>query len=95
MQGFGKKLKELRECRGWTQEELAQETGISRVSLARMETDVQVPSWPTVLALAKALGVGCDAFPDVAKSLKGSEKRSAPAKGKSGQKQKPAHGRPS
>jgi transcriptional regulator with XRE-family HTH domain len=82
MQSFGKKLKELREGRGWTQEELAQKTGISRTSLARMETDAQVPSWPSVFALASALGVASDTFPDVAKSLRGTEKRPPPKKPK-------------
>jgi transcriptional regulator with XRE-family HTH domain len=51
------KVKALRERRGWTQEQLAKQAGISRVYLARLETARQDPSLSTLEKLAKALGV--------------------------------------
>ncbi len=99
MQSFGKKLKELREGLGWTQADLSQKAGISRTSLARMETDVQVPSWPAVVDLARALGVSCEAFPTTPRSQgpkaarsRDAAKKQAPANGKSGHKRKPVRG---
>ncbi len=84
---FGLALKQLREQAGMTQEQLAQRVGMNRPHLALLETDEAVPKWPTVLALAKALGVDCTAFPDVAIALKkspraGAAKKSANRKGK-------------
>lgn len=80
MSTFGLKLKELRHQAGLTQEELSEKAGIDRTTLARLETDVSVPAWPTVLLLAKTLGVSCEEFPDVANSLKGADKRHRPAR---------------
>jgi transcriptional regulator with XRE-family HTH domain len=62
MASFGKILKALREKAGLTQAELSERAGINRTSLARLETDVFTPAWPTVQSLAKALGVSCEAF---------------------------------
>jgi DNA-binding XRE family transcriptional regulator len=59
---FGERLKQLRVAAGMTQEELAKKAKIARVTLARLETNVFGPSWQTALMLAKALGVGCEAF---------------------------------
>jgi transcriptional regulator with XRE-family HTH domain len=60
--GFAHRLKALREAAGLTQEQLAERTGLYKFSIAKLEQGVQEPSWPTVLALAKALGVDCRAF---------------------------------
>ena len=62
MLGFGKKLKVLREKAGISQEELASRAGIHRVQVNRLEAETSVPSWPTVQAIAKALGVSCEVF---------------------------------
>jgi transcriptional regulator with XRE-family HTH domain len=62
MQTFGQTLKRLRSERQLTQEELAEAAGIGRVTLARLETDKAVATWPTVRALAKALGISCQVF---------------------------------
>jgi transcriptional regulator with XRE-family HTH domain len=49
-----------RAYRGMTQENLAAAVGISRVSLARIETGVQEPRAGTFLAIAAALGTTCE-----------------------------------
>jgi hypothetical protein len=36
-----------------------------------------VPTWPTVLALARTLGVSCEEFPDVATALRGPRRKPA------------------
>lgn len=59
---FGRTLKELRERAGISQDALARRADVSRSTLARLETDKAIPSWPTVRALAKALGTTCQAF---------------------------------
>ena len=55
--GFACRLKTLREAAGLTQAQLADRTGYYRFTLAKLEQGVQEPTWPTVLALAAALGV--------------------------------------
>jgi transcriptional regulator with XRE-family HTH domain len=55
-------LKELREAAGLTQPQLAEKAGLSKAGIADIEQGRRVPSWDTVLALATALGVSCEAF---------------------------------
>jgi transcriptional regulator with XRE-family HTH domain len=62
---FADRLRALREARGFSQYELAKRSGLSKQTLSRLEMDT-VPSWPTVQALARALGVSCEAFQDEA-----------------------------
>jgi transcriptional regulator with XRE-family HTH domain len=59
---FGARLQELRECAGLTQPQLAERVGLGGRQLSRLETGVNDATWPTVIALAKALGVECTAF---------------------------------
>jgi transcriptional regulator with XRE-family HTH domain len=59
---FGQLLRGIREKKKMTQQALADASGLSRVQIARLETDVQSPSWEAVKNLCRALGVGCDAF---------------------------------
>jgi transcriptional regulator with XRE-family HTH domain len=59
---FGKRLKRLREQIGLTQQQLADQTKTHRITIVKLEQDVYGPTWATVQALAKALGVGCSAF---------------------------------
>ncbi len=59
---FGQLLRGIREEKELTQQALADASGLSRVEIARLETDVRSPSWETVKNLCRALGVGCDAF---------------------------------
>ncbi len=52
------KVKQLRNKRGWTQEELAKKAGISRVSVARIEAGMRKnPDLSTRKKLAKAFKV--------------------------------------
>jgi len=46
-------VKELRTARGWTQEELAKATGVSRQSINSIERNRYVPSLPLALTFAR------------------------------------------
>ena len=59
---FAGRLRELREAAGLTQGTLAERAGMNRFGVAKLEQGVTRPSWETVIALCKALGVGCDEF---------------------------------
>lgn len=52
------KIKKLREKRGWTQQQLADESGLSLVTIGRIEAGMRKnPDLDTRKKLAKALGV--------------------------------------
>jgi transcriptional regulator with XRE-family HTH domain len=51
------RLKRLREKREWTQQELAEKVGVSRVTVARIEIGNRKPSLELLERLAKALKV--------------------------------------
>jgi transcriptional regulator with XRE-family HTH domain len=85
--GFGSRLRELRDEKGWTQKQLAEAAGIHVNTIARLERGEHEPAWPLVLAMTKALGVDCTAFsadvvaePEPAEPE--SEAKPAPKKGK-------------
>lgn len=59
---FSHRLKELRTEKGFTQAELAEASGLTRDGVAQLESGRRSPAWITVVALAKALGVSCEAF---------------------------------
>ena len=52
---MAKRIRELREARGWSQPELARRAKISREYLARLETGRQDPRVSVLVRLAKAL----------------------------------------
>ena len=56
-QRFGLRIKELRSDREITQEELAEQVGVFRTYMSRIETGVANPSLTTIHALASALRV--------------------------------------
>lgn len=60
--GFGGRLRTLREGAGLSQQQLADQAGCHRFTVAKLERAEQEPAWPLVLALAEALGVTCEAF---------------------------------
>ena len=62
---FGLRLKELRELRGYSQEELASRAGISRVTVANAERGAAVPYQTTRAKLARALDAAEGDLPDV------------------------------
>jgi XRE family aerobic/anaerobic benzoate catabolism transcriptional regulator len=54
---MGKRLKQLREAKQWSQVALAQRARLSREYVLRLEAGQQDPSLSTLRALAKALGL--------------------------------------
>lgn len=70
---MGYKIKEVREARGMTQEELSQESGVSRVTISGLENGTtRATTTKTLVAIARALGVSVDQifFSDDVKSVK-------------------------
>ena len=59
---FAGRLRELREGAGLTQQQLAEAAGLTREGIAQLETGRRTPVWKSVVMLARALGVTCDAF---------------------------------
>ena len=56
-----KNLKKLRSKKGWSQEKLARESGISYQTLIKIEQGrIKNPKIETTIKLAKALGVSID-----------------------------------
>ena len=56
-----KNLPKIRKNRGWSQEKLAQEAGISYNTLIKIERNgIENPKIETVIKLAEALGVSLD-----------------------------------
>ncbi len=53
---LGRALRQLREQRGMTQEELADAAGIHSVSLSRIERGVRNATWGVIVALSEGLG---------------------------------------
>ncbi len=54
---FGKKLKELRKSKGYTQQALAEKAEIDEKHLSRVENGKYFPSYATLSKLLNALGV--------------------------------------
>lgn len=57
---FGKRLKELRKSRGYTQQALAEKAEIDEKHLSRVENGKYFPSFTTLSKLLSALGVTFD-----------------------------------
>jgi transcriptional regulator with XRE-family HTH domain len=60
--GFAARLRALREQAGLTQKELADRAGLVKSAIGHLEQGLREPTWGTVLALGKALGVRSTAF---------------------------------
>ena len=59
--GYLKNLKRLRKKKGWSQEKLAREAGISYQTLIKIEQGrIKNPKLETLIKLAKALDVSLD-----------------------------------
>jgi len=54
------RVKELRVARGWTQQELADQVGVSRQSINSIERDRYVPSLMLALAFARVFRCATD-----------------------------------
>jgi transcriptional regulator with XRE-family HTH domain len=59
---FAKRLRELREQAGLTQEQLARAADMSVGNVRNYEQGIREPRWQGVFQLAEALGVDCSAF---------------------------------
>jgi transcriptional regulator with XRE-family HTH domain len=59
---FGHRLRELREARGWSQQDLAIKAGITQSGISYLEIGKKDPGWETVQALARALEVSTEDF---------------------------------
>lgn len=57
---FGKRLKELRKSKGYTQQALAEKADIDEKHLSRIENGKYFPSFATLNKLLSALGVTLD-----------------------------------
>lgn len=51
------KMRELRQAKGWTQQDLAKKTGLPQSHISRLEAGQHSPSFTTVNRLASAFGV--------------------------------------
>jgi transcriptional regulator with XRE-family HTH domain len=58
----GARLRELRQQAGLSQGELAAKAGLSQRSVSNWEQETREPSWSCVIAMARALGVSCEAL---------------------------------
>jgi transcriptional regulator with XRE-family HTH domain len=54
---FGKVLRQLREAKDWTQEDLAGELNVDRAYVSQLERGVKNPSLKTMAKLAKVFSV--------------------------------------
>ncbi len=54
---FGKRIKQLRKEQGITQDQLAYESELSRVEIARIETGARGASFETMLSLSKGFNI--------------------------------------
>lgn len=60
MESIGSRIKEVRERKGLTQKQVAEEVGITEATLSRYENDLREPKAEIVSKLAKTLGVSSD-----------------------------------
>jgi transcriptional regulator with XRE-family HTH domain len=56
-QKLGKRVRELRKAKGWTQEKLEENSGLDRTYISDIERGVRNPSFKSLEKLAKALKV--------------------------------------
>ena len=60
MGGVTNRVRELRQARGWTQQDLAAAVGVSRQSINSIECNRYVPSLPLALAFAQVFRCSTD-----------------------------------
>ena len=60
MEQVANRVKELREAKGWTQQELADAVGVSRQSINSIERNRYEPSLALALTFARVFGVPTD-----------------------------------
>jgi transcriptional regulator with XRE-family HTH domain len=79
---FAQRLRELRTGKGLTKEGLARVADVSKSLVADLENSRYAPSWPTVVKLAEALGVGVEEFAKAPTTPGGTLGRGRPPKKK-------------
>ena len=57
---MGEKILNLRKARGWSQEELAEQIGVTRQAVSRWESDSAKPDADKIVALCNLFGVSAD-----------------------------------
>lgn len=77
----GQKIQALRKRRAMTQEQLAQQVGVSRQAVSRWELDEVLPDTQNLLPLREALGVTIDTLLDPAQGLEGPAPQNPPPAG--------------
>ena len=60
MESLGKRIRELRQRRSWSQQELADRVGVRQKQISSYERDVNVPSGEIFIKLANAFDVSLD-----------------------------------
>jgi transcriptional regulator with XRE-family HTH domain len=66
---IGKKIKELRKNRGWSQQKLAEKSGLSFNTITRIEQGVgDSPTLKTLLKLSETLEIGLDELVGIKRS---------------------------
>jgi putative transcriptional regulator len=71
------RIKELRNARGWTQEQLADAVGVSRQSINSIERERYVPSLSLALTFARVFGCSTDEIFTLNGEVKPSETQEA------------------
>ena len=59
---FAARLIAAREAKGLSRNELARIADLTRQTMSNLERGIGKPTWETVQALARALGVSCEEF---------------------------------
>jgi transcriptional regulator with XRE-family HTH domain len=81
-----------------TQRALAERAGLKEAGIRDLEQGRRLPGWPTVLALAEALGVDCNAFTkppaDTTPAPRGRPRKPAPAEEQAPPAEPPAEAKP-
>jgi transcriptional regulator with XRE-family HTH domain len=57
LRGFGWRVRQLREAKGWTQETLAERSTLDRSYIAGIEAGLRNPSIKAVAKVARGLGI--------------------------------------
>ena len=65
-QPLGRRIRELRQKMGWSQDNLAQRVGIRQKQISSYERGANVPSGDVLIALAKAFDVSLDYLAQIA-----------------------------
>lgn len=84
---FGSRLRDLRQGRGWTQQQLAERAGLPVGTLRNLEQGSRSPSWESVVRLARAFDANSAIFDDCDEVAPEPEEEPKPRRrGKGGEK---------